>query len=81
MQMVAFASILLTTAYAPEALLSDWLWTIAELNPITYVLEGVRQAYVSPVGLERTWHAYLALALVLGLFGTGAVKLMQRVGR
>lgn len=81
MQMVAFASILLTTAYAPEPLLSDWLRTIAELNPITYVLEGVRQAYVYPVGLERTWQAYLALALVLGLFGTGAVKLMQRVGR
>lgn len=81
MQMVAFASILLTTAYAPEALLSDWLRAIAEVNPITYVLEGVRQAYVYPVGLERTWHAYAALALVLGLFGTGAVKLMQRVGR
>ena len=81
MQVVAFASILLTTAYAPKALLSDWLRTVAEVNPVNYVLEGVRQAYVYDVGWERTWHAYLALALVLGVFATGAVKLMQRVGR
>jgi ABC-type multidrug transport system permease subunit len=81
MQMVAFASILFTTAYAPMALLSDWLRSIAEVNPVNYVLEGVRQAYVYDVGWERTWHAYLALSLVLGLFGTGAVKLMQRHGR
>jgi ABC-2 type transport system permease protein len=81
MQMVAFASILLTTAYAPKVLLSDWLREIAELNPVTYVLEGVRQAYVYEVAWTRTWHAYLALAFVVVLFGTGAVRLMQRVGR
>jgi ABC-2 type transport system permease protein len=81
MQMVAFASILLTTAYAPAALLSDWLREISEVNPVNYVLEGVRQAYVYDVGWERTWQAYLALALVLALFGAGAVRLMQRVGR
>ena len=81
MQMVAFASILLTTAYAPEPLLSDWLRAIAEVNPITYVLEGVRQAYVYDVSWERTWKAFAGIALVLGVFGTGAVKLMQRVGR
>ena len=81
MQVVAFASILLTTAYAPEALLSDWLRAIAEINPVTYVLEGVRQAYVYEPGWERTWQAYAAIALLLALFGTGAVRLMQRVGR
>jgi ABC-type multidrug transport system permease subunit len=81
MQMVAFASILFTTAYAPKELLSGWLRTVAEINPINHVLEGVRQAYVYDVGWERTWHAYLAIAFVLALFGSGAVKLMQRVGR
>jgi len=81
MQMVAFASILLTTAYAPKPLLSDWLRSIAEINPVNYVLEGVRQAYVYDVAWDRTLHAYLALALVLVVFGTGAVRLMRRVGR
>ena len=81
MQVVAFASILLSTAYAPKELLAGWLAAIAEVNPVNYMLEGVRQAYVYDVTWERTWHAYLALALLLAVLGTGAVRLMQRVGR
>lgn len=81
MQMVAFASILLSTAYAPKELLAPWLRSIADVNPVNFVLEGVRQAYVYDVGWERTWQAFAALAFVLVLFGAGAVRLMQRVGR
>ena len=81
MQMVAFASILLSTAYAPKELLAGWLRTIADLNPVNYLLEGVRQAYVYAPGWERTGEAYLALAVLLLVFGTGAVRLMLRVGR
>jgi ABC-type multidrug transport system permease subunit len=81
MQMVAFASILLSTAYAPKDLLAPWLRQIADLNPVDYMLQGVRQAYVSGVTWERTWHAYLAMALLLVVLGAGAVRLMQRVGR
>ena len=36
--------------------------------------------YVYDVAWERTWQAYLAITFVLALFGTGAVRLMQRVG-
>jgi ABC-2 type transport system permease protein len=81
MQSVAFASLLLTTAYAPLALLAPWMRQIAELNPVTYILEGVRQAYVYGVGWERTWHAVLAATLLVAVLSTGATKLMQRVGR
>lgn len=81
MQVVAFASILLSTAYAPQELLAPWLAQIAELNPVNYVLEGVRQAYVYEVGWERTLQAYAALAALLGALGAGAVQLMRRVGR
>ena len=81
MQVVAFASILFTTAYAPHALLSGWLQSIASVNPVNYILEGVRQPFVYGVGWERTWHALLAAALLLGLLGAGAIRLMNRVGR
>jgi ABC-type multidrug transport system permease subunit len=81
MQVVAFASILFTTAYAPAALLSGWLQTIASVNPVNYILEGVRQAFVYGVGWERTWHAVLAAGLLLALLATGAIRLMNRVGR
>lgn len=81
MQSVAFASLLLSTAYAPKDLLAPWLRTIAEVNPVTYVLEGVRQAYVYGIGFERTWHAVLAATLLVAVLGYTAAKLMQRVGR
>ena len=32
----------LTTAYVPKAALSGWLATVASVNPVTYVLEGLR---------------------------------------
>lgn len=32
----------LTTAYVPEEALSGWLATIAEVNPVTYILAGLR---------------------------------------
>jgi ABC-type multidrug transport system permease subunit len=81
MQIVAFASILFTTAYAPEALLAGWLAAIAEVNPVTYLLEGVRQAFVYGVGWERTWQALLAMLVLVAGFGGGAIALMRRVGR
>jgi ABC-type multidrug transport system permease subunit len=81
MQVVAFASILLSTAYAPKELLAPWLKAIADVNPVNFMPEGVRQAYVDGVGWERTWQAYAAAALLVGVLGAGATRLMRRVGR
>jgi ABC-2 type transport system permease protein len=81
MQIVAFASILFTTAYAPEPLLADWLQAIAEVNPVRYILEGVRQAYVTGLEWPITRDALLGLAALLLVFGGFAIRAMQRVGR
>jgi len=81
MQVVAFASILFTTAYAPEALLAPWLAAIADVNPVRYILEGVRQAFVFELEWTRTWHALLAAAALLAVLGAGAVRMLQRYGR
>ena len=81
MQIVAFASILFTTAYAPEPLLADWLQAIAEVNPVRYILEGVRQAYVTGLEWPITRDALLGLAALLLVFGGFAIRSMQRVGR
>ena len=36
----------LTTAYVPKALLGGWLATAADLNPVTYVLAGLRSLVI-----------------------------------
>ena len=81
MQTVSFALILLSTAYAPKPLLAGWLRAIADVNPVTHVLEGVRQAYVYGVGWDRTWQAYAAIAGLIAVLALGATRLMLRVGR
>jgi ABC-type multidrug transport system permease subunit len=80
MQVLAFASILFTTAYAPEVLLSDWLAAIANVNPVRYILEGVRQAFVTGYKPDLTLHAFMGLAVLLVLFGGFAIRGINRVG-
>ena len=81
MQVVVFASVLFTTAYAPVALLSPWLRTVADVNPTRYVLDGVRQSFVGGVDAATTLYAVLAVLGLLAVLGTFAVRGMQRVGR
>ncbi|MDQ3740506.1 MAG: ABC transporter permease [Actinomycetota bacterium] len=81
MQVVVFASILFSTAYAPEDLLAGWLQTVAELNPTRYILEGARQGFVFEVQWTETWHALLALAGLILVLGGLALRGMRRLGR
>jgi len=80
MQSVMLALILSTTAYAPQELLTGWLYTIAEINPITQVVDGVRQGFIGEVTWAGTWPAIVSLlgfAVVLGAF---ALRGMRRMG-
>jgi ABC-2 type transport system permease protein len=81
MQVVVFASVLFTTAYAPERLLADWLRKVADVNPTRYILEGVRQGFVFDLRWTETWHAGLALTGLLLVLGGFALRGMLRLGR
>lgn len=79
-QILGFIAVLFTTAYAPFALLTPWLRAIAHVNPVTYVLEGVRQGFVGQVTWADTWPALLAVGGLLLVLGTWAVRSMRRFG-
>ncbi len=81
MQVANFVLVLFTTAYAPEPLLADWLRAVANVNPVTYVLEGVRQGFVGEVTWATTWPALLAVGGLLLVLGALAVRGMGRQGR
>jgi ABC-type multidrug transport system permease subunit len=80
MQIASFSAILFTTAYAPKPLLTDWLRAIATVNPVNYVLEGVRQGFVADVTWADTWPALLAIGAMLVVFGTFATRRMRSFG-
>jgi ABC-2 type transport system permease protein len=60
-----FPFLFLTSSYVPRSQLSGWLDTVAGLNPVTYILDGLRSLV-----LGGGWHwadlaqALLAIALV-----------------
>jgi len=78
MQAGMFLLILLTTAYAPLALLQGWLHDVASVNPVTKVIEAVRQGFIGPVTWSDTWPGLLALAVLLALLGAAALRGMNR---
>jgi ABC-2 type transport system permease protein len=62
MQAGVFMAVLFTTSYAPQQLLTGWLHTVAKYNPVTQVLDMVRQGFVGDVTWANTWPGLLALA-------------------
>jgi ABC-type multidrug transport system permease subunit len=80
MQMGSFIAVLFTTSYAPRELLSGWLGAIADVNPVTHVLEGVRQGFVGDVTWAGTWPAVASVAGLVVVFGALAVRGMSRQG-
>jgi ABC-2 type transport system permease protein len=79
MQAGMFIMILFTTAYAPLDLLQSWLQTVAEINPVTQVIEGVRQGFVGDVSWSDTWPAFLVVAGLVSLFGGLALRELRRL--
>jgi ABC-2 type transport system permease protein len=80
MQVANFIAVLFTTAYAPSALLAGWLRTIADVNPVTHVLEGARQGFLGSVTWHDTWPALLAIVGLQLVLGSLAVRSLRRYG-
>ena len=78
MQIGSFVAVLFTAAYAPMALLQPWLKAIATINPVNYVLTGVRQGFIGSVSWADTWPAFVAGAGLLALLATFAIRGMSR---
>jgi ABC-2 type transport system permease protein len=78
MQVGMMSLILLTTAYAPLALLQPWLADVAEVNPVTEVIEAARQGFVGSVSWGGTWPGLLALFGLLVVLGALALREMRR---
>jgi len=78
MQAGMMALILTTTAYAPLALLQPWMQSVAEVNPVTQVIDAARQGFLGGVSWTETWPALLALLGLLAVLGAWALREMRR---
>ncbi len=81
MQATGFMAVLFTTSYAPEALLTGWFKDVAHWNPMTQVLEAVRQGFVGGVSWADTWPALVVIAALGTLLVGLALRGLLRMGR
>jgi ABC-2 type transport system permease protein len=79
MQAGMFILILTTTAYAPLPLLTGWLHTVAEINPVTRVIDAARQGFVGGITWADTWPGLVALAGLIAVLGALSLRQMYRV--
>lgn len=81
MQVVVFLSVFTSVAYAPREVLTGWLHSVANVNPVTYLLEAARAAEMSSLGWAELWPGLIALAALLLVLGTWAVSGLAALGR
>lgn len=79
MQAGMLALILMTTAYAPLHLLEGWLQDVAEVNPMTAVVDAVRQGFLGTIGWADTWHGIVALLGMLVAMAALSLRGMRRI--
>jgi ABC-2 type transport system permease protein len=78
MQTVMLAAVLCTTAYAPQALLTGWVASVAEYNPVTKVVDAARQGFIGGVTLSGTWPGIVVLIALTAILGALALRGMRR---
>ena len=81
MQAGMLALVLMTPAYAPLPLLQGWMQDVADLNPVSEVIEAARQGFLGEVTWGGTWPGLVALAALLAALGTLALREMRRTGK
>ncbi len=79
-QLAGLLATLFSPAYAPKDLLAPWLRHIADVNPASFVMEGIRQGFVGGVNWHDTWQGSVAVLGLLLVLGGLAVRGMRRVG-
>ncbi len=78
MQAGMLALVFLTPAYAPLVLLQGWLHDVAQVNPMTQVIEAARQGFVGAVSWKDTWPGLLSASALFLLVGSLALREMRR---
>jgi ABC-2 type transport system permease protein len=80
---LVFVVLFLSTAYFPLDLMIEPAKTIAQYNPLSYIVEGIRDPIISGISPTETLEAVLAIA-GLGILGlllsAGALRHRLRVG-
>jgi ABC-2 type transport system permease protein len=77
MQAGIFMAVLFTASYAPLALLTGWLHTVATYNPVRFIIDAARQGFVGDLSWGVTWKGLAALAGLMVVIVSFALRGLQ----
>jgi ABC-2 type transport system permease protein len=80
MQASMFVLVLFTPSYAPQRLLTGLLHDVARWNPVSKVVEAVRDCFVGGVSWSGTWPALVVVAGLAAAFAVFALRGLARTG-
>lgn len=77
---LVFVILFLSTAFFPANLILEPAGTVAEYNPLSFVVDGIRDPTISVLTAEVFWKAVGAIALILAIgIGLSALALRHRL--
>jgi ABC-2 type transport system permease protein len=80
---VFFVALFLSSMYLPRNLISaDWFRTIADWNPVSYLLEGIRSVLITGWDATALGRAFaVAVAIAIVALAASSLALRGRMGR
>lgn len=81
MQVVVFLAVFTSVAYAPREVLTGWLHHVANVNPVTYLIEASRAAELGTLGWDALWPGLLAAAGMVTVLGAWALAGLAGLGK
>src|SRR5579862_7848099 len=81
MFVLVFPFLYLTTSQAPKQLLPPTFAAIASVNPVTYIIEGVRALVLSDWSNSAIWQGFVIAAILLVVMSSLALMSFQKALR
>ena len=79
MQIPVFILLFLAPVYVPLDLLSGWIRTVADVNPVTFLLEGGRALLAGSAGpIVAAWLVILLGGMLFGVWALMALRAAER---
>ena len=77
---LVFVILFLSSAFFPASLMLEPAASIAEYNPLSFIVEGVRDPVISSLSGQAFWEAFGAIALIVAIsLGLSALALRRRL--
>jgi ABC-type multidrug transport system permease subunit len=78
-QVGIFVTMFLSVGQAPLSIMQGWLHTVATLNPMTQVLDLAREGFLGEMTWGQTWPGLTVIVVGGALFGTWALRGLDRL--